>query len=47
MKDGRKILVDFSSNKSVKSVKKEDWVEIKAQLENYLKITNSKTENKK
>ena len=41
LKDGRKVEIDFTDTKSILSVKKSDWVEIKQQLDEWLKIACS------
>ena len=41
MKDGRKVTVDYSSVKSIMSVKKEDWKEIRQFLQECLDYVNS------
>ena len=41
MKDGRKVTVDFTDLKSITSVKKKDWKEIKKQLDEWLEIVCS------
>lgn len=41
MKDGRKVTVDFTSVKSILSVKKKDWKEIRKQLQKALDYVRS------
>jgi hypothetical protein len=41
MPDGRNVKVDFTSTTSCLSIPKSDWVEIKKQLEKYLRIVCS------
>ncbi len=41
MKDGRKVTVDYTSTKSVMSVRKEDWKEIREFLQECIDYVNS------
>lgn len=41
MKDGRKVTVDYTSIKSIMSVKKEDWKEIRVFLQECIDYVNS------